>query len=135
MSDIKFKQSLLLWKIPGNMLVVRGFVYSRDNKDKVKKNAGTMDPFTDTMWHCYPVSYTKEQGMVLSNMDPELNPCPFLYSSESLMSNVIFYFVTHNDIEKEFGLDVDGDYLRVILRPENYESKEFSSILEAIGNE
>lgn len=81
------------------------------------------------------MSYTEEQGMVLSNMDPELNHWPFLYSSESLMSNVIFYFVTHTDIETESGLDVDGDLLRVILRPENYESKEFSSILEGIDNE
>lgn len=135
MSGIKFKQSLLLWRIPGNMRVVHGFVYSCDNKDKVKKLVGTTDPFTNTMWHCYPVSYTKEQGMVLSNMDPELNPWPFLYSSESLMSNVIFYFVTRINIEKEFGLDVDGEWLRVVLRPENYESKEFSSILERIGNE
>lgn len=129
---IKIEQNLLVWKIPGNMRVIDGFVYSRDNKDEVKKLAGTMDPFTDTRWYCYPVSYTEEQGLVLSNMDPELNPRPLLYSSESLMSNAIFYFVTHTDIEKEFGLDVDGDYLRSILRPENYESKEFNSILERI---
>lgn len=47
MSNINFKQSLLLWRIPGNipgnMLVVHGFVYSRDNKDEVKN---LLEPWT-----------------------------------------------------------------------------------------
>ena len=97
---------------------VTGYVYTREEKEEVKKIAST------NHFHVYTVSYT-DHGLVLHNMDPDFNKCPFLFVSDNLIENAVFYFVTKTNVETTFGMDIDGDTLNMIPRLEHFEKDGF----------
>ena len=102
---------------------ITGDIYPKDEREAVKflynmnKSAVSLNMQSRYEFpiRVYPVMDYNGQ-LKLSNWDHEFNPMSAGKLTQEGLDSIVFYFVTEQNIESMFGMDVDGDDITLVKR-------------------